>query len=284
VTTSILLALTLFTPFPPAPATPGPLGGVVEPRTGAWAVVHAGQLWVCWREHRGCFRRVEFDDDPRARDEIELELDDVVEDDFLTDEVEGELDYGPERWRLGFDSASHLWIEIDDRRYRVEVGHARARPAADASVVALGRPRTFDCGPGGRRPAIVAGQLDWQAAPRCAPPPSISTCVDTSVRPRPRKPSPVRLRAGFEVAVPRGWASADFDVASPTVARVQPRAALELSFVIELGFDPTRAADSRARAALLAHSRLRAVSMPPPGPLADAERRALLAAACGGDR
>ncbi len=289
-TTSILLALTwMFTPpFPapaPAPASPGMLGGVVEPRTGAWAVVHAGQLWVCWREEADCFRRVAFDDDPGSRTDIEFE-DDVTqaEQDFLIDPPDGELELGPERWRLGFDGASHLWIEIDDRRYRVEVGHARARPVADSTPVPLARPRVFDCGPTGRRPAIVAGQLGFRAATRCAPPPSISTCVDTSVRPRPRKPTPVRLRAGLELSMPRGWVATDLDLESPTVANLRPRAALELMFVVELGFDPTRTADSRARAALLAHSRLRSVPAPPPGPLADAERRALLAAACGGDR
>ena len=280
---SILLALASLTgPFP-APTSAGSLAGAVDPHTGAWAVVHAGQLFVCWREQAECFRRVEFEDDPRVRTDIDLELDtDTPEaDDFLLDDRGGQLEFGAERWRLGFE-ASHLWIEIDDRRYRVEVGHARARPATDATVVRLGRPRTFDCGPTGRRPVLVAGQIGWQTAPRCAPPPSMATCVDTSVRPRPRKPTPVRLQAGFEITASRGWSSTDLDVASPTVALIHPRAAVELLFVVQLGFDPTRTADARARAALLAHSRLRSVPAAPPGPLAEAEQRALLAAACGG--
>lgn len=291
VNTSILLALTwLSTPILPSPAPPG-TAGVVELRSGAWAVVHAGQLWVCWREGPDCFRRVEFDDDAGPRTDVELELElepelDAadVRGEFLIDEFDAPLEFGPERWRLGFDSASHLWVEIDDRRYRIEAGHARARPSADATVVALARPRAFDCGPTGQRPAVLGGRLVWQSAPTCAVPSAGSTCVDTSVRPRPRKPAPVRLRAGFEIAVPRGWAAMDLDSESPTVAVVRPRAAFEISFVLELGFDPTRFADSRARAALLAHSRLRAVPTPRPGPLADAERRELLLAACGGDR
>lgn len=286
-TPSILLALTLL-PNPSSDLRPA-LPGTVEPATGAWAVVHAGQLWVCWSEHPDCWRRVEFEEPPHVRDDIELAYEDPVDPlgldaGFVEDELVPELEFGPERWRLGFDASANLWIELEDQRWRVDFGQPRARLVGDATSVRLGRPRNLECGPSGRRPALVAGQLAWQPAPRCAPPPAMATCIDTSIRPRPRKPSPVRLRAGIEVTVPHGWTSSDLDVASPTVARLRPSAALEVMFVVELGFDPTRALDTRARAVLLARSRLRTFPMPPPGPLAEAERQAMLVAACGGDR
>lgn len=103
---------------------------------------------------------------------------------------------------------------------------------------------------------------------------------------RPRKPVPIRLRAGIELGVARGWTAIDTDPSTPTVASVRQSAGLELLFVVELGFDPTRTnADVRARAALLRHDRVRhlpASEAGPLGSLAMAEQRAMAAAICGG--
>lgn len=287
VTTSILLSLVLLTPSKPHATLPG----VVEPRVGAWAVVHAGQLWVCWREGPDCWRRVEFEDDAGSLADTELEDlahqfdeedSDALDPEFLDDGFGSELEFGPERWRLGFDGVANLWIELDDRRWRVAHGQARARMADDATPVRLARPRESDCGPAGRRPAISGGRLDWQTAPRCAEPPLRATCVAASAA-RPRKPVPIRLRAGIELGVVRGWTAVDTDASTPTVASVRQSAGLELLFVVELGFDPTRTnADARARAALLSHDRVRHIPVGEPGPLAAAEQRAMAAAICGG--
>jgi hypothetical protein len=286
VTTSILLLLTLLTP-PSAP--PGALPGVVEPHSGAWAVVHAGQLWVCWRESPDCWRRVELDEDPGMR--LDVALDESDSDEALEldqwDDTFGvssdAIDVGPERWRLGFDAAAHLWIERDDQRWRVVHGQARARMADDVTPVRLVRPLGHACGPNGQRPAMSGGRLGWEAAPRCAEPPVGATCVVPAVQARPRKPVPVRLRAGLELGLVRGWTAIDTDPNTPTVAKLRPSAGFELLFVVELGFDPTRTnADARARAALLQRDRVRPVPAATPGPVVGAEQAALIAAVCGG--
>jgi hypothetical protein len=291
VTTSILLSLVLLTPPPTTPHATLP--GVVEPHAGAWAVVHAGQLWVCWRQGPDCWRRVELEDDVGLDADTELEdlalqfdeeNDDALDPDFLQDGFSLELEIGPERWRLGFDGATNLWIELDDRRWRVAHGQTRARVADDATPVRLARPLDGDCGPDGQRPAIVGGRLGWQVAPRCAEPPPRATCVASSPSAaRPRKPVPIRLRAGIELGVVLGWTAVDTDATTPTVASVRQSAGLELLFVVELGFDPTRTnADARARAALLSHDRVRHIPASSPGPLAAAEQQAMLAGICGG--
>lgn len=290
-TTSILLLLVLI-PTPTAPPKAS-LPGVVEPHAGAWAIVHAGQLWVCWRVGPDCWRRVELEQPDAGSqtdvdiEELALELDawddDALGPEFVDDGVGVDLDVGPERWRLGFDAAANLWIELDDRRWRAEHGQSRARMADDSTPVRLARPRSHDCGPDGSRPAIVGGRLGWQAAPRCAELPRGVTCVVPAATARPRKPVPIRLRAGLELGAVRGWTAVDLDGSTPTVASVRQRADLELLFVIELGFDPTRTnADARARAALLGHDRVRQIPAGQPGPLGAAEQRAMVAAICGG--
>lgn len=296
-TISILLSLALL-PLPTAPPQAA-LPGVADSHTGAWAVVHAGQLWVCWQDGPDCWRRVEFEQqDIGSLADVDLEElaiafdawnDDALGPDFVEDGVGPEMEFGPERWRLGFDRAANLWIEFDDRRWRAEQGQARARMADDVTPVRLTRPRSHDCGPDGQLPAIVNGRLGWQPAPRCAEPPPGSSCVVPAVAARPRKPVPIRLRAGIELGVVRGWAAVDTEASTPTVASVRQSAGLELLFVLELGFDPTRTnSDARARAALLGHDRVRHIPAGEPGlvgplgPLAMAEQQAMAAAICGG--
>jgi hypothetical protein len=291
VTISILLSLALL----PPPSTPSQatLPGVVDPHTGAWAVVHAGQLWVCWQDGPDCWRRVEFEQqDIGSLADVDLEElavafdawnEDALGPDFVDDGVGPELEFGPERWRLGFDHAANLWIELDDRRWRAEQGQARARMADDVTPVRLARPHSRECGPDGQLPAIVGGRLGWRAAPRCAQPPPGSTCLLPAVAARPRKPVPIRLRAGIELGVVRGWTASDTDASTPTVASMRQSAGLELLFVVELGFDPTRTnSDARARAALLGHDRVHRIPAVEPGPLAAAEQQAMAAAICGG--
>jgi hypothetical protein len=288
VTISILLSLAL---LPPPSASPlGTVPGLVEPRSGAWAVVHAGQLWVCWRVAPDCWRRVELDDvgDPRVEayefeeweEPEEANGVDALDESFAVRATE----VGPERWRLGFDAAQHLWIERDDQRWRVEHGQPRARMADDSTPVRLVRPRSSECGPDGQRPAISGGRLGWEAAPRCAePPPPAATCVVPTATMRPRKSLPIRLRAGLELTAVRGWTAVDTDASTASVASVRQSAGMQLLFVLELGFDATRTnADARARAALLWHDRVRHVPAPMPGPLAVAEQAALIAVVCGG--
>lgn len=288
VTTSILLSLALLPSF----SAPPDLPAVVDPHTGAWAVVHAGQLWVCWRAGPDCWRRIEFEHDPGASSDLELDDlalafdewdDDALSPDLLADGIASELEFGPERWRLGFDRAANLWIEFDDRRWRADHGQLRARMADDATPVRLARPRSRDCGPTGQLPTIVAGRLGWQPSRRCAEPPPGTTCVVPAPTARPRKPVPIRLRAGLELGAVRGWAAVDTDPSTSTVASVRQDAGLELLFVVELGFDPTRThADARARAVLLSHDRVRSLPAIEAGPLAPAEQRAMATAICGG--
>jgi hypothetical protein len=294
VTTSIplLLALLWVSPLPASASPQATLPGVVEPHGGAWAIVHAGQLWVCWRAAPDCWRRIELEQDTGAQtelelDELALELDawddDTLGPDFVDDGISRELELGPERWRLGFDRSANLWIELDDRRWRAEHGQPRARMADDSTPVRLARPRSHDCGPDGQLPTIVGGRLGWQAAPRCAEPPRGLGCVVPAATVRPRRPVPIRLRAGIELGVVRGWNAVDIDASTPTVASVRQSAGLELLFVVELGFDATRTnADARARAALLGQDRVRSIPAPKPGVLGAAEQQAMLAAICGG--
>lgn len=274
---ALLSALLLSSPTPPARASPP---GLVDAAGDAWVVVHAGQPWVCWSAGPGCWRRINLDD-------ASARFEDILDEDLADD---GELEplelvaSAPEQWRFGFaaDSAS-LWIERDDRRWRLDHGSTYALAVDSLPMSRMARPRSFECGHAGQRPAVVGGRLTWVAAPRCAPPPPSLTCVAALEGPRLRKVVPVRLRAGLELAALRGWAADDDDPASRPATRFVPRAGVELLFVVELEFDMARAqADERTRAAMLSRPRLRQLPTILEGPLAGAERRAQAEVICGG--
>jgi hypothetical protein len=264
--------------------------GVVDLATGAWAVVHAGQLWVCWSEAPACWRRVELEGevepvvDVLLVDELTGDAADLGPDPgFIADDLRSGFEAGPERWRLGFSSGRSLWIELDDRRWRVDFGRRRARAVEDPPPARLLRPRPGTCGPNGQQPAVLAGRLDWRAAPRCELPPPAARCVSPPRGERARRPVPVRLRAGLQLSTTRAWSSVDDGPPSSITTSLRPRAGLELALVVELGFDLGAAqARARGRAALLRRASLRSVPAVEPGPLAHAEQRALVAVVCGG--
>ncbi|WP_146155463.1 hypothetical protein [Enhygromyxa salina] len=284
---SILLSLVLLS-VPAAPPRAAP-PGVFEPSSGAWAVVHAGQLWVCWRAGPGprpesggnndCWRRVELlVDGPQSEDLL-----DEAAEEFIEDAAAQSLETSSERWRLGFWGPRSLWIERGDQRWRVDLGHQRATITDEPAPVRLSRPRASACGPRGQTPALVGGRLAWQAAPQCPRGPRAGSCV-APPPPRVRRALPLRVRAGIQLSAVRSWTMRDDRELGLSVAAVRPRAAVELSFVVELGFDLSRArTDERARALLARRERGRSLPAVVPGPLAARERRALTAAVCGSE-
>lgn len=295
--TLLSIALLFGLPHDPAGSTAvrGSPPGVVADEGSAWAVVHGGQLWVCWSVSPDCWRRVELDTEPaRASPSFDEALD--PEPDFIDDQRAPTLDLAPQRWRLGFWGRRSLWIEIDDQRFRVDAGRHRAQRVDEPAPTRLARPGIAACGPRGRRPALSAGRLGWQDAPRCSASAPAGGCAPSSTSlPRPRAPLPVRLRASLELTRIRSWTATGEDpeteaamrALAPPISRTRERAGLELWFVIELGFDAGRSrSHARTRAALLRRAHERASSLPAvaPGPLADHERRALREAICGAAR
>jgi hypothetical protein len=285
-TTSIALSLLLST-MPSTPAAPSPTRasppGVVDPSGQAWAVVYDGQLWVCWAIASDCWTRIDLDEAERAAQDLDLDEDDpfTIEDDPELPDARGT--WTPEQWRLGFSDGATLWIELDDQRWRVDRGSRAARIVDGVSTASLARPRSFRCGPKGRVPAATGGRLEWVGARACEPLAPAGSCVASQTVPRPRRPVPLSLRAGIQIAAVRAWSSDDAIPTTPRVDRLQTQAGLEVSFVVELGFDRARSlADDRTRALLLRDHRSRALPSIPAGPLADAERRAHAAVLCGG--
>jgi hypothetical protein len=253
---------------------------LVEPQSGAWAVVYAGELWVCWSPGADCFERVVFDDDVSARD-------DVFADDLLEEELVGDLepsyesiDVGSESWRLGFWGPASLWVERDEQRWRVVRGQRRARVVEEPAPIRLLRLGPVGCGPHGIVPAVIGGKLSWRDAPRCAVELAMPVCV-TRAGPRVRTPTPIRLRASIEATRASDWkAGGELGIGDRRLA-----SGLELHFVVELGFDwQRRVADRRAASLLARRSRARLRELPTvvPGPLAAAEHEALAAVVCEG--
>lgn len=261
--------------------------GVVELDSGAWAVVHAGQLWVCWRQAADCWRRVEFESaSPAPVHEHELEpIETELDADFLED-ASAPMSGDPGRWRLGFWGPHTLWVELDEQRWRVDLGQQRARVTDDPAPLRLVRPHTSSCGPAGRKPAIVSGRLGWQSADRCGPGQHerTPTCVGPGLA-RQRRPRALRLNVGLQLSSSQAWTSQDDQVAGQSVASVRERAGFEFSVVAGIGFDLGRAhAHQRAQAALLRRDRVRRLPALVSGslaPLADAEARSLRAVLCG---
>ncbi|WP_165703919.1 hypothetical protein, partial [Enhygromyxa salina] len=150
---STILSLALLL-GPPLESSNGP-PGVVDLDSGAWAVVHAGQLWVCWTQAPNCWRRVELaapaGDRVHDLEAVQTELGE----DFIDDVGTEPLDGSPDRWRLGFWGPRTLWIELDEQRWRVDLGQQRARASLDPAPLRLERPAVYACGPAGREPASV---------------------------------------------------------------------------------------------------------------------------------
>ena len=296
VSVSILLSTFLLFGPPAAPRVGASPPGVVDLDSGAWAVVHAGQLWVCWSPGANCWRRIEFESDPGRRahalEQLQSQISEDFGEDFIEDGNAGALDSGPERWRLGFWGPRTLWIELGEQRWRVDLGQLRARATDEPAPLRLGRPRVYACGPAGDRPAIVGGRLSWQPAPRCGLGRGETSCVAPAPA-RLRRPRALRLRAGLQLSSTRAWTSASDPVAGLSVAGLRLRAGFEFSVVVELGFDLAGArTQQRAQAALMRRDRVRqlplalAVAHNPRladslAPLAAAEARSLQALLCG---
>jgi hypothetical protein len=272
----ILSTLLLVSPASPLSTARPP--SLVEPESGAWAVVHAGQLWICWVPGPDCFERVVFDDDTWARAHS-LEEDEIAEE--LIEDLAAprdELAFGNEAWRIGFWGPRSLWIEYDERRFRVARGQRQARLVDDPAPIRLLRASPAGCGPDAVVPAVIGGRLSWQDAPHCVSAVGPTMCV-TAAGPRMRTPTPVRMRAGIEVAGTRAWTSED----EPSARQLS--GGLEIHFVIELAFDwQARAVDRRARTILARRSRAQLRQLPAvaPGPLAAAELEALSSVMCRG--
>ncbi|PRQ07235.1 hypothetical protein ENSA7_29420 [Enhygromyxa salina] len=274
---------------PPLGTAAGP-PGIVNLDSGAWAVVHAGQLWVCWEQADNCWRRVELappTDLARVHD-----LTDDLGEDFIEDGKAERLDASPERWRLGFWGPRTLWVELGEQRWRVDLGHQRARATADPAPLRLVRPGMYTCGPAGRAPAIVGGRLGWQPAPRCGLGHGQSSCL-APPPPRVRRPRAVGLRASVQLSSSKAWTTRDDHIAALQVAGVRANAGVEFTLALELGFDIGRArTQQRARAIMRRRDPVRNLPTTPAprdpqlaaalAPIAAAEARALRVALCEG--
>lgn len=280
---TILSTIVLVSPASLSAAQPPSL---VEPESGAWAVVHAGELWVCWRPGPDCFERVVFDDDERPHDapiadEQEDPSEDLVDDDH---KPEGVM-VGADAWRLGFWGPRSLWIEHDDQRWRVDHGQRRARIVNEQAPVRLLRIGPASCGPDAMVPAVIGGQLAFKEAPRCTTQVTATTCVTRGPVPRLRSPTPMRLRAGIQVESARAWKAGGQDEVAPGIDRRRSTNALEISVVMELAFDwQRRITDQRAASLVARRSRAQLRQLPAvvPGPLARDELEALANVVCKG--
>ncbi|HVI03641.1 MAG TPA: hypothetical protein VM869_33340 [Enhygromyxa sp.] len=255
---------------------------LVEPESGAWAVVHAGELWVCWRPGPDCFERIVFDDDARTRDDAFVEDADAEE---LVEDLGRAPELGVDDWRMGFWGAQSLWIERDEQRWRVLAGQRRAQIVEDPAPIRLVRIGPAACGPDAIVPAVIGGRLSWRDAPRCSESAGPTTMCVTRAGPRVRRPTSVRLRASVEIAGARAWKAGGEAGVVPPIDERRLSTGLEVSFVVELGFDWQRRAADRRAAAMIARrtqARLRELPTVPAGPLADAEREALAALVCEG--
>ncbi len=279
VTASILSALLLVSPAPlPFAAQPPSL---VEPSSDAWAVVHAGQLWVCWTPGPDCFERVVFDNDTGERDDT---LDEDTRADELVDTSRTEPELGVDAWQLGFWGPRSLWIEGGEQRWRVLAGQRRARTVDEPAPVRLQRLSPAQCGPKAVVPALIGGRLSWREAPRCALEVSTHSCV-TSAGPRVRPATPLRVRAGVELGSARGWSNEDDAALALAIAERRSTSAVEVSVFVEFGFDwQRRARDQRARALISRRGRglLRKLPTVASGPRAAAEVDALANIVCRG--
>ncbi|NVB41847.1 hypothetical protein G6O69_28705 [Pseudenhygromyxa sp. WMMC2535] len=268
-------------------ATPALSGGPRAPR--AWALLHAGELWVCWSAAADCWRRVELE---RPSASSALTADDELDSLGLEALELGSSALVSERaadptadhagLRMAFADERTLWIELDAgtdadaRRWRVERGRTRARLVDAQATVPLERPRLPSCSPHASIPAIVDGRPAWRSSPTCAHA-ALRLACPGSRRVRQRRPTGLTLRAGVEFARSIGWRGAGVH-AGPDGLRTA--GGHELLFIVELGVEP----GVRARAARLAQAghRPRVIASPSvaSGPLAAAEAAALAELRC----
>jgi hypothetical protein len=289
VNASILsLALLVSTP-PPSSGVHPP--GLVEPESGAWAVVHAGQLWVCWEPAWDCFERVVFEGEEfRGEDVLDEDEALIFGEPFELDHAWDDLDRRhdaevTDQWRIGFWGPRSLWIDLGDQRFRVVHGQRTARPVDEPPPTNLRRIAPPGCGPSAVVPAVINGLLSWREAPLCGAQEPVQTCPSPPA-PRVRRPVPIRLRAGLEFASARNWTVFDDAARELSFARGRYGSRMEIRLVLELRFDPQRSTtDERARA-VLARRRAAQRELPivAPGPLAAAEFEALTNIVCGATR
>lgn len=271
--------------------------GVMDLDSGAWAVVHAGQLWVCWTQAPNCWRRIEFESPQNILTHQLGDAPSELGEDFIDDVNtapalgSGSAQSSPEQWRLGFWGARALWIELGDQRWRVDFGQQRARVTDDPAPLRLGRPQVYECGPAGDKPAIVSGRLGWQPAPRCGLGPNQSTCLAPPPA-RLRRPRALDLRLALQLSSTQAWTTHDDHAADLQVASVRSSAGFEFALVVDLGFDLGGArVQQRALAALQRRDRVRRLPSTLVGhdgssagvlpSIAAAEARALQVVLCG---
>lgn len=284
VTASILSTILLVSPASSLSAAQPP--SLVEPESGAWAVVHAGELWVCWSPGPDCFERVVFDDGEPAHDDPIADAEEDPNEELVDDGHKSEpVMVGADGWRIGFWGPRSLWVEHDEQRWRVVHGQRRARLVEDQAPVRLLRIGPASCGPDAMVPALIGGRLGFKDAPRCTVEVTAATCVTRGVGPRLRSPTPMRLRAGIEVAGARAWTAGGEDQLSPGIDHRRSTSVLEVSLVVELAFDWQRRIADRRAASLVARrgrAQLRELPAVVPGPLADDELEALADVVCKG--
>jgi hypothetical protein len=226
-------------------------GGFAAP--GAWLALWRGDAWVCW-------------DAPAPRCWQRLDLADTV--DLLTLRA---AFVDPSTLVLGDGSDGAWWIVRGDPGPR----------SAAWTTLPRESPQTRACGPNGPLPVADRDHLGFIVRPCPEAADERFMCVRP---PRPlhlRRPGMLRLRIGLELRARERWR----EIGAPGPAMTT---GLQLLAVLQVGLDPPRfGAQRRERADLQAQARPILRALPAPrsrGPLRAAERQALRAAVCEGNR
>jgi hypothetical protein len=232
-------ALPLVRPTPAGAALPS----LVEPESGAWAVVDGDGLWVCWEPDSDCFVRIELEIPESAELDLDLDLDlgdglglefglglelgvdpgvdlgfdfgrdpsfasepglDLATDSDAEPRARAHNDDLATDWRLGFSGPRSLWIARGDHRWRLDAGQRRASATDEPAPLRLQRVGPAACSPDGLAPARVAGRWQWRVVKRCRASVPASVCVRPA-GPRVRAPTAVRIRAGLELRRTQAW-------------------------------------------------------------------------------
>jgi len=236
---------------PPDDSLPLVHGGFAAP--GAWLALWRGDAWVCWDAP-----------DPRCWQRLDLA---------------GTIDLPT--LRAAFVDPSTLVLgDGSDGAWWIVRGDPGPRSAA-WTTIPRESPQTRACGPNGPLPVAGRERLGFVVRPCPEAADERFMCVRPP-RPLPlRRPGMLRLRVGLELRARERWRELGAPGAPVTTG-------LQLLAVLQVGLDPLRfSAQRRERADLQAQARPILRALPAPrsrGPLRAAERQALRAAVCEGNR
>ena len=217
-------------------------GGHAAP--DAWLALWRGDAWVCWRPAPDCWQRL----------------------DLL-----GSVDVG--LLRAEFTGPSSLVLgDRSEATWRIDQGDPTPRPAQANPTAG---PRQYACGPAGPLPVVADGHLRFTARPCVATALDAHLCVSRARGGSTRPVAGLRVRVGLELRILEDWQQSDGAAAAT---------GFTLLALLGLGWD-SGVQLRRERADLQAQARPGLRTLPAlrsRGPLAAAERDALVAVLCGG--